>query len=99
MEASDPAIARTIEAQVLASHARQIAAEIRSVVARHSQIAGELWKLAQHPRHVDPDDQSRLVAERLQREFDETDARSRHLIATGDEIEARRRALLDGGLD
>jgi hypothetical protein len=96
METSDPALARTIEARVLASHARQIAAEIRSVAARHSQIAGELWELARHPRHVDADDHSRLVAERLQREFDETDARSQHLIATGDEIEARRRALLEG---
>jgi hypothetical protein len=94
METSDPALARTIEARVLASHARQIAAEIRSVAARHSQIAGALWELARHSRHIDDDDQSRVVAERLQREFDETNARSQHLIATGDEIEARRRELL-----
>jgi hypothetical protein len=95
METSDSALARTTEARVLASHARQIAAEIRSVAARHSQIAGELGELARHPRHVDDDDQSRLSTERLQREFDETDARSQHLIATGDQIEARRRELLD----
>ena len=94
METSDPALARTIEARVLASHARQIAAEIRSVAARHSQIAGELWELTRHPRHVDDDDQSRVVTERLQRELNETDARSQHLIATGDEIEARRCELL-----
>jgi hypothetical protein len=94
METSDSALARTIEARVLASHARQIAAEIRSVAARHSQVAGELSELARNPRQVDNDDQVRLVAGRLQREFEETDARSQQLIATGDEIEARRRELL-----
>ncbi len=94
METSDPVLERTIEAQVLASHARQIAAEIRSVGARHSQIAGELREFARHPRRMD-DHQSRLVAERLQREFDETVARRHQLIATGDAIEAQRRELLD----
>jgi hypothetical protein len=98
MKTSDPALARAIEARVLASHARQIAAEIRSVAARHSQIAGELWEYARHPRPTDDDHQSRLVAERLQREFDETDARSQQLIATSNEIEARRRELLDTDL-
>ena len=96
METSDWGLARTIEAQVLASHARQIAAEIRFAAVRHSQIAGELFALA---RHRPNDDQSRLVAERLQRESDETDARSRRLIAMGNEIEARRRQLLDDGVD
>src|SRR3954453_16452947 len=95
METSEPALARTIEARVLASHAPQIAAEIRSTAARHSQIAGELWELARHPGRMDDNHQSRLVAERLQREFCETDARSHRLIVTGDEIEARRRELLD----
>src|SRR3954471_9264728 len=94
METSDPALARTTEAQVLASHARQVATEIRSVAARHSQIAGELRELARHPRRVDDGHQSRLVLERLRRELDETDARSQQLIATGGEIEARRRELL-----
>ncbi len=91
---SDSALARTMKARFLASHARQIAAEIRFVTARHSQIAGELWELARHPGHVDTDDESRRVGERLQREFDETGARSQQLIATGDEIELRRRELL-----
>jgi hypothetical protein len=94
METSDPALARTTEAQVLASHARQVATEIRSVAARHSQIAGELSELARHPHRIDGDHQSRLVVERLQRELDETDARSQQLIVTGDEIEARRREFL-----
>ncbi len=98
METSDSALARTTEARVLASHARQIATEIRSVAARHSQIAGELSELARQPRDVDDDYRCRLVAERLQREFDETGARSHQLIATGDEIEARRRELLDEGV-
>ena len=48
METSDSALARTSEARVLASYARQIAAEIRFVAARHSQIAGELFELARH---------------------------------------------------
>ena len=91
METSDSVLARTSEAQVLASYARQIAAEIRFVAARHGQIAGELFELARHGHNADDDDRSRLVAERLQRESDETDARSRRLIATGNEIEARRR--------
>jgi len=94
METSDPALARTIEARVLASHARQIAAEIRSVAARHSQIVGELSALARHLHGIDGSHESRLVVERLQRELDETDARSQQLIATGDEIEARRREFL-----
>src|SRR5262245_7346091 len=95
METTDTGLARTDEARVLASHARQIAAEIRSVAARHTQIADELWELARNTRHVDGDDAFRAVAEQLQREFEETDARSRHLIAMGAEIEARRRELLD----
>jgi hypothetical protein len=95
METSDPAVARLIEARVLASHARQIATEIRSVAARHSQIASELWELARHPRRQRNSHQSRLVAQRLRREFDSTGARTQQLIATGDEIEARRRELLD----
>ena len=93
MEMSDPALARTIEAQVLASQARQIAAEIRSVEARHSQIASELSELERRSRHVDTGDRSRLIAERLQLEFDETDARSHRLIATADEIEAGVRVV------
>ena len=95
METVDAAVARTTEARVLASHARQIAAEIRSVAARHSQIESELSKLVQHARDSDDDHHSHLVAARLQREFDETGARSHQLIATSDEIEARRRELLD----
>ena len=55
---------------------------------------GELWELARHPHRIDDRHQSRLVVERLQRELHETDARSQQLIATGDEIEARRRELL-----
>ena len=50
METSDWGLARTIEAQVLASHARQIAAEIRFVEARHSQIAGGSARTAPLPR-------------------------------------------------
>jgi hypothetical protein len=88
MRTSDPALARTIEARVLASQARQIATEIRSVAARHTQIAGELWVLANDGH------QSHLIADRLQREFDETEARSQRLLAASDEIEARRRELL-----
>jgi hypothetical protein len=95
METSDLALARIIEARFLASYARQIAAEIRFVAARHSQIAGELGELARHPRRRNDSHQSRLIAARLRREFDETDARSRQLLAAGDEIEARRRELLD----
>jgi hypothetical protein len=94
MEMSDRALARTNEAQVLASHARQVATEIRTAAARHSQIARELWELARHPHRIDDRHQSRLVVERLQRELHETDARSQQLIATGDEIEARRREFL-----
>ena len=99
METSDSALARTGEARVLASYARQVAAEIRFVAARHSQIAGELSELARHCINGDNDDRSRLVAEQLRRESDETDARSQRLIATGNEIEARRRELLDDGVD
>jgi len=94
METSDPALARTTEAQVLASHAAQLAAEIRSFAARHSQIAAELWDLARHPHRIDDAHQSRLVVERLQRQLDETDARSQQLTAMSDKIEARRRELV-----
>ena len=95
MRTSDSTLARSVEARVLASHARQIAAEIRSVAARHSQIAGELGELARNPRRIVGEGHSGLVAERLRREFEETGARSQQLIALGDEIEARRRELLD----
>ncbi len=95
METSASSITRTVEARILASQARQIAAEIRSVAARHTQIADELWELARNHRHVVSEDRVRLVAGQLQREFEETDARRRHLIAMGDEIEARRREFLD----
>ncbi|HLM29489.1 MAG TPA: hypothetical protein VK360_06160 [Acidimicrobiales bacterium] len=80
--------------QVHTPSAIRVATEIRSVAARHGQIAGELSELARHRHRIDGGHQARLVVERLQRELDETDARSQQLIVTGDEIEARRREFL-----